>query len=138
MKKITFLLASIGFLSFANAQEANPTEQPVETKKAADKTAPVRKTVEKPATHKDGILAYFKKEFVYPPRTNFVGNVVINYIAEFDGTLSDIKVVTPCPDKIKEEVLRVFTKSSGDWTPAQHEGQMVRHLGSTQVKITTP
>ncbi len=133
MKKITFLLASFGFLLFSNAQDSTQS-----AKRAVDKTAPVLKKVEKPATHPDNIQVFFKKKFVYPPRTNYTGNVVVTYIVEFDGTLSDIKVITPCPDKIKEEVVRVFTKSSGAWTPAQHEGEMVRQQVSTQVKIVTP
>lgn len=133
MKKLTLILASMGVFAFANAQDSTQT-----TRKAIDKSVPAIKKVEHPATIPEGIQTFFKKKFIYPPRTNFVGHVVVNYIVEFDGTLSDIVVVTPCPEKIKEEVLRVFTKSSGLWTPAQHEGEMVRQLVATQVTITTP
>ncbi|HTF80790.1 MAG TPA: hypothetical protein VL947_03660 [Cytophagales bacterium] len=136
MKKITFLLASLGVFAIAVAQDSTQSQQ-VE-RKAIDKSVPAIKKVEKPATHPDGIQNYFKKKFIYPPRTNFTGNVVVNYIVEFDGTLSDITVVTPCPDKIKQEVIRVFKESSGAWHPAWHEGQMVRQLAATQVKVATP
>jgi hypothetical protein len=136
MKKITFAFAILGFALLSNAQDAAPATT---SKPAADKTVPALKKVEKPATLPDGgIQVFFKKKFVYPPRTNFTGNVIVNYIVEFDGTLSDIKVVTPCPDKIKEEVERVILKSSGLWTPAQHEGEMARQLVASQFKIIAP
>lgn len=136
MKKITFAFAFLGFALISNAQDAAPATT---SKPAVDKTAPVLKKVEKPATLPDGgIQVFFKKKFVYPPRTNFNGNVIVNYIVEFDGTVSDIKVVTPCPDKIKEEVARVILKSSGLWTPAHHEGEMVRQMVASQFKIVSP
>ncbi len=134
MKKITLLLALLGLASYASAQDSAAVK-----KLTVDKSLPALAKVEKPATLPDGgIQVFFKKKFIYPPRTNYTGNVVVNYIVEVDGSLSDAKVVTPCPDKMIEEILRVINKSSGLWKPAQHEGETVRQLVSTHLKIVMP
>jgi protein TonB len=134
MKKITLFLALLGLASYATAQDSAAVK-----KLTVDKSLPALAKVEKPATLPDGgIQVFFKKKFIYPPRTNYTGNVVVNYIVEVDGSLSDVKVVTPCPDKMIEEVVRVVTKSSGLWKPAQHEGETVRQLVSTHLKIVMP
>lgn len=136
MKKIITILSLAALCIVANAQDTPSTET---AKKTIDKSIPALTKVEKPATLPDGgIQVFFKKKFIYPPRTNYVGNVVANYIVEVDGSLSDVTVTTPCPDKIKEEVIRVITKSSGLWTPAQHEGETVRQKVNTVLKIVTP
>ena len=108
------------------------------------------KKVEKAQTHKDtttddkvyevceqmpifeggdaALLKYLRENLKYPDKTKdrgVQGRLVIGFIVEKDGSLTDVKVLRPVDIDLDAEVLRVV-KGMSKWIPGRHNGQRVR------------
>ena len=108
------------------------------------------KKVEKAQTHKDtttddkvydvceqmpiyeggdaALLKYLTDSVKYPElakKHGVQGRVVIGFIVEKDGSLTDIKVLRPVDIALDAEALRVV-KGMPKWIPGCHDGQLVR------------
>ena len=66
---------------------------------------------------------------------NVDGKVILSFIVEKDGSISNIKVVKSLGFGCDEEVIRVL-KLSAKWTPAQLDGKPVRYTYSLPVQFT--
>ncbi|WP_259069578.1 TonB family protein [Mucilaginibacter sp. X4EP1] len=88
-------------------------------------------TVNTPPAFPGGIEALYKflsKNLRYPSKArgnNTQGRVIVNFIVEKDGTLSDMKVIHGIGDGCDEEAVRIM-KLSPPWTPAIQNGKPVR------------
>jgi protein TonB len=78
-----------------------------------------------------GIEAFYKflsKNIVYPKTArdkNTQGKVLVSYIVEKDGRLTDVRVVRGIGDGCDEEAARVV-KLSSPWKPGTQNGHTVR------------
>lgn len=85
------------------------------------------KEVEKQAEFPGGIRA-FQEFFINTfsaPNDSIAGRMVIDFVVEPDGSLSNIKIVKDLGSGVADEVKRVL-KQSPKWTPAIKDGKYVR------------
>jgi tonB family C-terminal domain len=74
------------------------------------------------------LLKYLGENLKYPDKTKdrgVQGRVVIGFIVEKDGSLTDVKVLRPVDIDLDAEVLRLV-KGMPKWIPGRHNGQRVR------------
>jgi TonB family protein len=80
------------------------------------------------------LMKYISMNVHYPEaamKTGTQGRVLVRFIIEEDGTVSDAKVVQRVSDELDAEALRVVS-AMPKWTPGRQNGQPVR------VKYTMP
>ena len=73
---------------------------------------------------------FINKNLKYPQKawdSNVQGRVVVSFIIEKDGSLTEIKVVRSLSSDTDEEALRIINKSP-KWIPGKQAGQPVRVL----------
>jgi protein TonB len=61
------------------------------------------------------------------------GTVVVNFVVDKDGNVSNIKAISG-PEELRTEAVRVITKS-GKWTPAIQNGRQVNSYKQQQVSF---
>ena len=74
------------------------------------------------------LLKYLRENLKYPDNTKdrgVQGRLVIGFIVEKDGSLTDVKVLRPVDIDLDAEVLRLV-KGMPKWIPGRHNGQCVR------------
>lgn len=74
------------------------------------------------------LLKYLRENLRYPDKTKdrgVQGRLVIGFIVEKDGSLTDVKVLRPVDIDLDAEVLRLV-KGMPKWIPGRHNGQRVR------------
>ena len=74
------------------------------------------------------LLKYLREYLKYPDKTKdrgVQGRLVIGFIVEKDGSLTDVKVLRPVDIDLDAEVLRLV-KGMPKWIPGRHNGQRVR------------
>ena len=74
------------------------------------------------------LLKYLGENLKYPDNTKdrgVQGRLVIGFIVEKDGSLTDVKVLRPVDIDLDAEVLRLV-KGMPKWIPGRHNGQRVR------------
>lgn len=97
----------------------------------ARKDAPVYLIVQEPPTPKGGkaqMEAYIEKNLQYPAQAkakNIKGKVILRFVVEQDGQLSNIKVVKGLGNGCNEEAIRLL-KASSPWNPGKQRGKTVR------------
>lgn len=72
-------------------------------------------------------IKYLTSHLVYPPRAvdnEVQGTVVVQFIVDIDGAVSDIKAISG-PSLLRAESVRVI-KESGNWEPAVQNGKKVK------------
>ena len=95
---------------------------------------------EKEALPKGGIAAFYKyvgNQLKYPPqarRMGVEGTVVIQFVVEKDGSLTDMKVLRKVGAGCDEEALRVL-KDAPKWIPGRQRGKAVRVRRSIPIKF---
>lgn len=55
------------------------------------------------------------------------GRVIVGFIIERDGTISNVKILKGIGNGCDEEVERVIALTSGKWTLAMNHGEVVRY-----------
>ena len=74
------------------------------------------------------LLKYLRENLKYPDKTKdrgVQGRLVIGFIVEKDGSLTDVKVLRPVDIDLDAEVLRLV-KGMLKWIPGRQNGQRVR------------
>ena len=112
---------------------AQATRQTADMKEAAagSETRP-KYAVEKIAEFKGGAEAmnkFFADNVKYPVtaiKSGKSGRVVVQFVINTDGSVSDTKVLRSIHKDLDEEALRVVRLSSGLWTPARNNGKPVK------------
>jgi protein TonB len=83
------------------------------------------------------MLTYVYQNIRYPMearKKGIQGTVVVRFIVEKDGSLTDIVVVRSIGGGCDEEVQRVVA-SMPKWNPGEHEGEVVRVLFHLPIKF---
>ena len=113
----------------ANAQDK--TEKTTQTRKDTATDDKVYEVCEQMPIFEGGdaaLLKYLRENLKYPDKTKdrgVQGRLVIGFIVEKDGSLTDVKVLRPVDIDLDAEVLRVV-KGMSKWIPGRHNGQRVR------------
>ncbi|WP_375561691.1 energy transducer TonB [Bernardetia sp. OM2101] len=87
--------------------------------------------VDEVANHKDGLDGLYKhisQNLDYPKSAKKLGEqgkVIVEFVVETDGSLSDFKVLQSVSTDCDNEAIRVI-KSTSPWIPAQKDGQAVK------------
>jgi TonB family protein len=63
--------------------------------------------------------------------------VFVSFIIEKDGSISNIQILKSPSNALSSEVIRLI-KSMPAWTPAKHQGEVVRSKFSVPVKFVLP
>ncbi len=74
------------------------------------------------------MMEFLSKNIKYPveaQKKELQGRVVVSFVVEKDGSLSDVKVAKSVDPQLDEEALRVV-KSMPNWTPGMQNGKTVR------------
>lgn len=80
------------------------------------------------------LMTYLSQNIKYPvvaEEHGIQGRVVVQFVVERDGSISDVKIVNSADPLLNSEAVRVI-KSMPKWTPGKQDGQPVR------VKYTIP
>ena len=81
-----------------------------------------------------GLLEYLRSNLNYPAgckANNIQGRVLVSFVVEKDGSISDAEVVKSVDEELDAEALRVVSKMP-NWKPGTQRGEAVR------VKYTVP
>lgn len=76
----------------------------------------------------DELMKYLKENIVYPKiaiETNISGKVIISFVIETDGSLSNINIARSASPSLDEEALRVV-KMMPKWKPGKQRQKTVR------------
>lgn len=76
----------------------------------------------------EALLKFIKDNLRYPPEyseTCIQGRVIVTFIIEKDGSITDVKVLRGLDPKLDEEAIRVV-RMMPKWTPATMNGNFVR------------
>ena len=113
----------------ANAQDKR--EKTTQTRKDTATDDKVYEVCEQMPIFEGGdaaLLKYLRENLKYPDKTKdrgVQGRLVIGFIVEKDGSLTDVKVLRPVDIDLDAEVLRLV-KGMPKWIPGRHNGQRVR------------
>lgn len=86
---------------------------------------------------KGGMEKFYKfigKNFNVPKDEGLKGKIIVSFVVEMDGSLTDIKVVKDIGYGTGEEAIRVLSICP-KWIPGEHEGKKVRVLYSIPISI---
>ena len=113
----------------ANAQDK--TEKTTQTRKDTATDDKVYEVCEQMPIFEGGdaaLLKYLRENLKYPDKTKdrgVQGRLVIGFIVEKDGSLTDVKVLRPVDIDLDAEVLRLV-KGMPKWIPGRQNGKRVR------------
>ena len=113
----------------ANAQDKR--EKTTQTRKDTATDDKVYEVCEQMPIFEGGdaaLLKYLRENLKYPDKTKdrgVQGRLVIGFIVEKDGSLTDVKVLRPVDIDLDAEVLRVV-KGMPKWIPGRQNGKRVR------------
>lgn len=71
---------------------------------------------------------FLRNNLNYPQEAmleNIQGTVIVTFVVEKDGSITDIKVTRPANPLLDEEAVRLV-KTMPKWTPAEKDGKVVR------------
>lgn len=114
-----------------------PQKQSSDERNGEANYAPTFTKVETEATYPGGAEAWIKfmtTTFKYPQEAQdkeIQGLVVVQFVVEKDGRLSDIHAISG-HDILSKEAVRILTES-GRWIPAQQNGHIVRSYKKQRV-----
>ena len=113
----------------ANAQDKR--EKTTQTRKDTAPDDKVYEVCEQMPIFEGGdaaLLKYLRENLKYPDKTKdrgVQGRLVIGFIVEKDGSLTDVKVLRPVDIDLDAEVLRLV-KGMPKWLPGRQNGKRVR------------
>lgn len=113
----------------ANAQDKR--EKTTQTRKDTATDDKVYEVCEQMPIFEGGdaaLLKYLRENLKYPDKTKdrgVQGRMVVGFIVEKDGSLTNVKVLRAVDIALDAEVLRVI-KGMPKWIPGRHNGQRVR------------
>jgi periplasmic protein TonB len=124
------ILLSITFLLFFIAAKAQTTQPRTDTTTKRD-TGKTFVHVEQVPEFPGGIDKFYEfiiKSIKYPRKARFdetEGRVVVGFVVERDGSITDIKVVRSLSPECDAEAIRVIS-TSPKWIPGIQDGHPVR------------
>lgn len=125
MKKVLFVLALLLSAHTAiHAQSNQNTERNASDEKIFD-------VVEQPPSFPGGqaaLMSYLSKNVKYPEealKDNVQGRVIVGFIVEKDGSVSNAKIIRGVDSALDKEAIRIVM-SMPKWTPGRQNGRNVR------------
>ena len=82
----------------------------------------------------NGLMTFLAQNMVYPvtaQENGVQGRVIVSFVVETDGSITDVKVARSVDPSLDREAMRVV-KAMPKWTPGKKDGKPVR------VKYTVP
>lgn len=79
---------------------------------------------------------FIRDNYRAPNRPGINGHVIVSFVVEVDGLLTDIKILNDLGFGTGDEAVRVLKKSP-KWKPAQVKGEFVRSLFMIPISINT-
>lgn len=82
----------------------------------------------------NGLITFLSQNMVYPvtaQENGVQGRVIVSFVVETDGSITDVKVARSVDPSLDREAMRVV-KAMPKWTPGKKDGKPVR------VKYTVP
>ncbi len=101
---------------------------------------PVLWVAEKP-TFQGDYVKFLQSNIKYPPaaaNNQISGRVVVEYILDKDGTVSNVKVLKGIGYGCDEEAVRVVKLMSGKWTPGKNNGHAVKFKTMVPILFKLP
>ena len=120
----------------ANAQDK--TEKTTQTRKDTTTDDKIYEVCEQMPTYKGGeeaMMRFLSQVTRYPQRAQdfgIQGCVVVGFIVEKDGSLSDFKFIQRVDPELDDEALKTV-KAMPKWNPGKHNGKNVRVRHSVPV-----
>ena len=131
MKKLIFMsMMAVLSLTTANAQKTVVSQ----------KNQKVFEVVEQMPEYPGGMMAmmeFLQDNMKYPAdaeKQKVQGKVMVSFIVETDGSISDVKVMKNVFPSLDAEAIRVV-KAMPRWTPGKQKGKVVRVVGDA---VTAP
>lgn len=133
MQRIVFLL--MVFCSFQNAQ--SQTESATKGDKSNDiyNSAGVDVKPEFPGGY-EKFYKYIANNFKVPNVPGLSGKILVSFVIEKDGSVTDVRVLRDIGYGTKEEAYRVLENSPA-WIPAEQNGKKVRCSFQIPIAIAT-
>ena len=83
----------------------------------------------------DSLKSFIESNLCYPNLLDCVeGSVIVRFIVEKDGSISDVKVIRSIEPLVDDEAVRVV-RSMPKWIPAEKDGKAVRYRFMLPVKF---
>ena len=101
-------------------------------------------SVENPPAYMGGVEAfykYIKANQIYPQvaiKDSTQGKVIVSFIVERNGKLTQLKISRGIGDGCDEEALRLIKKTSRNWIPGKQKNMTVRTQFSIPVEFSLP
>ena len=74
----------------------------------------------------DSLNSFIRKNLIYPkPETEIQGSVIVNFVVEKDGTITNAKVLKSVTPDFDAEALRLVNMMPA-WKPSKQRGKEVR------------
>ena len=135
MRNILFLLLCFGIFQNAQSQTDSSKAQPKEDNSVYNSAG-----IEVKPEFKGGLskfYTYIIKNYRSPDVPGLKGQVLVSFVIEKDGSITDIKVLKDIGYGSGEEAIRVL-KNCPKWTPAEQNGKTVRCQFMLPIAIQTP
>lgn len=135
MKKLVFL-----FLCLVSFQNVNSQTEPIAPDTNEDNSvynsAGLEIKPEFPGGYKK-FYEYIAKNYRTPDVPGLNGQLMVSFVVEKDGSITDIKVLKDIGYGTGEEAIRLL-KNCPKWTPAEQKGKKVRCTFMLPLRIQTP
>ena len=124
----------------ANAQDKKEKGKTTQTRKDTTTDDKIYEVCEQMPTYKGGeeaMMRFLSQVTRYPQRAQdfgIQGCVVVGFIVEKDGSLSDFKFIQRVDPELDDEALKTV-KAMPKWNPGKHNGKNVRVRHSVPVSF---
>ncbi len=135
IRKFLFLLLFFGFFQNAQSQTDSSKAQPNEDNTVYNSTG-----IELKPEFPGGLSKFYQfisQNFNTPNISGIKGKVLISFVIEKDGSITDIKVLNDIGFGCGQEAVRVLKKCP-NWTPAEQYGKKVRCAFVLPINIESP
>ena len=125
MKKLLFLLLTIGLLSFANEAFAQGPDSAVSEKDSIIEFPDIEPVF---TGGEAAMQSFVYRTIVYPVEAieqNIQGKVKVQFVVEKDGTITDIGIYESAGEILDKEAMRVVSEMP-NWVPGKNEERTVR------------
>ncbi len=92
----------------------------------------------KPRKGYEHFYKYIGKKFKFTKKTDGQsGKIILSFIVEKDGSISEIKVLRSAGEGLDKEAIRLI-EAYPDWEPGKYRGRIARVIYSIPITITAP
>jgi periplasmic protein TonB len=135
MKELVFL-----FICLISFQNVNSQTEPIAPDTNEDNSVYNSAGLEIKPEYKGGFnkfYEYIAKNYRTPDVPGLKGKLLVSFVVEKDGSITDIKVLKDIGYGTGEEAIRILKKCP-NWTPAEQKGKKVRCTFMLPINIQAP